>query len=244
MKAPRYRAIAAALRRQIARSHNPHQRLPSELELARRFRAARETIRRALAELQHEGLIYCRQGVGSFVAEPRVDQDLDRLVGFSEFMQRQGLKPGARLLEAGVLRIRDPRSPVLRALGLRPGAPLIYLRRLRTAAGEPLVIASTWLPERLFPDLLRQDLRRRSVYRLMAAAGYPPERATETLEAVTLNSEQAALLGVAPGSPAFLVRRTAWSGRLPVEYAEDYYRGDRTSFRVNLRPAPTRRLEA
>lgn len=234
MTTPRYREIAQALRREIARRCAPHEQLPSEPDLARRFRAARETIRRALAELERDGLIYRRQGAGSFVAEPRVDQDLDRLVGFSEFIQRQGLEPGARLLEAGVLRIRDPRSPVLRALVLRPGSPVIYLRRLRTAARQPLVIASTWLPARLFPDLLARDLRRRSVYRLMAEAGYRPEAALETLEAVTLNPDQAALLRVPPGSPAFLVRRTAWSRGIPVEYAEDFYRGDRIRFRVRL----------
>lgn len=234
MRTPRYRTIADALRREIARRSAPHQRIPSEPQLAERFRAARETVRRALAELEREGLIYRRQGAGSFVAEPRVDQELDRLVGFSEFIERRGLKPGARLLEAGVLRIRDPQSPVLRALTLKPGAPVIYLRRLRTAAGEPLVIASTWLPARLFPDLLRRDLRRRSVYSLMTEAGYPPETALENLEAVVLNSEQAALLRVHAGSPAFLLRRTAFSRGFPVEYAEDYYRGDRTRFRVRL----------
>ncbi|MCS7316066.1 MAG: GntR family transcriptional regulator [Bryobacterales bacterium] len=234
MTAPRYRAIAEILRREIARRLVPHLRLPSESQLARRFRAARETIRRALAELQRDGLVYSRRGAGSFVAEPRVDQDLDRLVGFSEFIERQGLKPGARLLELGVIRIRDPQSPVLRALSLKPSEPLIYLRRLRTAAGHPLVIASTWLPQKRFPSLLERDLRRRSVYSLMADAGYRPERALETIEAVSLNTEQAALLQVAPGSPALLVRRTAWSNGIPVEYAEDYYRGDRTCFRVRL----------
>jgi GntR family transcriptional regulator len=232
---PRYRVIAERLRREIlARGAPPHQRLPSEPELARRFGAARETVRRALAELQRQGLIYCRRGLGSFVAEPRVDQDLDRLFGFSEFMLRQGLRPGARLLEAGVLRIADPQSRVLRELGLPAGSRVIYIRRLRTAAGEPLVIASTWLPEARFPGFLRNDLRRQSVYRIMERAGYKPTRAVETIEAVTLTAEQAALLGVAPGSAALLIRRTGYANGVPVEYAEDYYRGDRTSFRVRL----------
>jgi GntR family transcriptional regulator len=244
MRATRYRLIAERIRRQILARRTPHQRLPSEPELARRFRAARETIRRALAELQREGLIYCRQGVGSFVAEPRVDQELDRLVGFSEFVQQQGLRPGARILETGILRIDDPNSRILRELGLGPGSRVIFIRRLRTAGGDPLVIASTWLPEALFPDFLRHDLRRRSVYSIMERGGCKPTRAIEILEAVILDPEQARLLEVPPGSPAFLIRRTGFANGIPVEYAEDYYRGDRTSFRVRLggaaRPAPTR----
>lgn len=239
MTSPRYRRIAEALRREIARLGTPHHRLPSEHVLARRFRAARETIRRALAELQREGLIYRRQGAGSFVAEPRVDQDLDSLVGFSEFVARLGLAPGARLLEAGILRVGDPRSPVLRELRLPAGAQVIFIRRLRTAGGDPLVIASTWLPASLFPDLLRHDLRRRSIYRIMEQAGYKPTSAIEIIEAVTLSADQARLLNVAPGSAAFLLRRTGFAGSLPVEYAEDYYRGDRTTFRVRLGPVPS-----
>ncbi|MGC8793826.1 MAG: GntR family transcriptional regulator [Bryobacteraceae bacterium] len=239
MKATRYRLIADRIRRQILARRAPHQRLPSEPELARRFRAARETVRRALAELQREGLIYCRQGVGSFVAEPRVDQELDRLVGFSEFIQQQGLRPGARIVETGILRIGDPASRILRELGLGPGSRVIFIRRLRTAGGDPLVIASTWLPEALFPDFLRHDLSRRSVYSIMDQAGYKPTRAVEILEAVILNPDQARLLEVSPGSPAFLVRRTGFAKGIPVEYAEDYYRGDRTSFRVHL-GAPAR----
>ena len=51
-----------------------------------RYGAARETVRKALARLQEQGLIYSRQAVGSLVAEPRVEQDLDQLMSFSEFM--------------------------------------------------------------------------------------------------------------------------------------------------------------
>lgn len=234
-KAPLYRSIADSLRREIhSRRLAPHVRLPSEPELVRRFGAARETVRRALAQLEREGLIYRRQAVGSFVAEPRVDQDLDQLFSFTEFMARRGLKPGSRLLESGILSINDAASRVLRQLQLPPGARVIYIRRLRTGSGEPLVIASTWLPAERFPRFLEQDLRRHSVYELMGRMGYKPTSAEQTVEAAALTPEQAALLGVGPGAAALLVRRTAYAAGIPVEYAEDYYRGDRTCFRVRL----------
>lgn len=230
-----YQSIADSLRREIvARKLPPHSRLPSEPELVRRYGAARETVRRALARLQQEGLIYRRQAVGSFVAEPRVDQDLDQLFSFTELMTYRGMKPGSKLLESGLLRISDPESPVLQHLRLDPGARVIYIRRLRTGSGEPLVIASTWLPETRFPGFLEHDLARHSVYEIMGRMGYKPTDAVQSIEAVTLSLRQAALLTVAPGSAALLIRRIGYAEGVPVEYAEDYYRGDRTTFRVRL----------
>ena len=230
-----YQAIAEAIRKEItARQMPPHTRLASEPELARRHKAARETVRRALALLQDDGVIYRRHAVGSFVAEPRVDQALDQLFSFTEFMVYRGMKPGSKLLDAVIERIAEPDSPVLHYLGLKSGAKVIRLKRLRTGSGEPLVIANTWLPEALFKGFLEKDVRRHSVYEIMSAMGRKPTDAIQTMVAVTLDEAQAELLGVAPGSPAIEIRRIGYSHGLPVEYAIDYYRGDRTTFRVRL----------
>jgi DNA-binding GntR family transcriptional regulator len=56
----------------------------------------------------------------------------------------------------------------------------------------------------------------------------------QTIEATALGPDEARLLAVLPGSPALLIHRLAYAGSVAVEYAEDYYRGDRTTFRVRL----------
>lgn len=234
-KQPPYLQIAESLRHEIlSKELKAHTRLPSEPELARRFGAARATVRRALAKLQDEGLVYSRQAAGSFVAEPRVEQDLDQLFSFTEFMVYRGLRPGSRLMAAELQRVDDPRSPVLHHLGLRPGASVYYVKRLRLGAKQPLVIANTWLPASRFRGFLKQDLERRSVYEIMGSAGYKPTDAIQTIEAVTLEAEDARLMTVAVGSAALLIKRVGYASGVPVEYAIDYYRGDRTKFRVRL----------
>src|SRR5438067_2918731 len=118
-----YLEIADAIRHEILSNELPaHTKLPSEPELSIKYGAARATVRRALAKLQEEGLIYSRQAVGSFVAEPRVEQDLDKLFSFTEFMVYRGIKPGSKLIAARIQQIDDPESPLLHYLGLRPGA--------------------------------------------------------------------------------------------------------------------------
>jgi GntR family transcriptional regulator len=230
-----YLDIADAIRHDIlSRALPAHTRLPSEPELVVKFGAARATIRRALAKLQDEGLIYSRQAVGSFVAEPHVAQDLDQLFSFTEFMVYRGMKPGTRVIQKERQQVDDPESPVLHYLGLRPGAEVLYIRRLRLGGADPLVIAGTWLPGARFSGLLDRDLEHQSIYEIMAAAGYKPTDAIQTMEAVTLSSEDAELLTVPAGSAALLVRRVAYASGIPVEYALDLYRGDRTKFRVRL----------
>lgn len=230
-----YRNIAEKIRSHIEqRRLKPHTRLASEQELARAFRAARATVRRALAQLQAEGLIYARRGEGSFVAEPRVEQDLDQLFSFTEVMVYHHLRPASRVLEAGRRTIDDGASPVLAALALRPGSAVFYIKRLRLGGGEPLVIAQTWLPERCFPRFLGHNLERQSIYDIMGEYGYRPTDAIQTFEAVALDGQQARLLEVEPGSPGMLICRTGYAKGLAVEYAVDHYRGDRTRFRARL----------
>ena len=191
-------------------------------------------MRRALAKLQDEGLIYAKQKVGSFVAEPRVEQDLDQLVSFTQFMVYRGMKPSSKLITAAVQKVEDPHSPLLHYLGLRAGAKVVYIRRLRLGGRQPLVIANTWLPESRFPGVIKQNLERRSVYDVMEAMGHRPTDAIQTMEAVTLEKDDATLLTVPTGSAALLIRRVGYARGVPVEYAIDYYRGDRTKFRVRL----------
>jgi GntR family transcriptional regulator len=232
---PLYLDIAESIRKIIlSKGMPPHARLPSEARLVKKFGAARATVRRALAKLREEKLVYSRPAVGTFVAEARIDQDLDQLVSFSEFMVYSGLVPGTRILEAAEQTIHDVESPVLLRLQLQPGSKVIFLRRLRLGSGEPLVIANTWLPAVLFPGFIKQDLKRHSVYEIMTRMGHRPIDAVQTIESITLPEEEANLLEVAAGSPALLIRRLAYSRGLPVEYAVDHYRGDRTAFRVRL----------
>lgn len=66
-----YNMLATRLNEGI---YSANQRLPSEHEFAQEFQVSRPIVREALERLRNEGLIYSRQGAGSFVrvkVEPR-----------------------------------------------------------------------------------------------------------------------------------------------------------------------------
>jgi GntR family transcriptional regulator len=124
---------------------------------------------------------------------------------------------------------------VAHALALGQGAAAVHVARLRSGAGQPLTLESSWIPDERFPRLLEHDLGG-SLYALMRDAyGLAPVRAVERLEPVLAGRAEAEALGVPVRSPLMLVERTAYAGDgTPVEHARDRHRGDRARFVVEV----------
>ena len=206
----------------------PGDRLPTEQDLAAWFGVSRMTLRHALAELARRGLVtrsVGRRG-GTFVAAPKLEQDLTTLAGFSEQLRRHKMVAGARVLSAR----ERPAGPVAGA-ALRTGEddPLYEVRRIRLADGRPIALERSLFPAARFPGMLEFRLDG-SLYELLEVRyGLRPHRARESLEPVTAGVREAEALEVAEGAPLMLVERTAYarSGE-PLEFARDLFRGDRT----------------
>jgi GntR family transcriptional regulator len=189
---------------------------------------SRMTLRHALAELARRGLVTRAVGRhgGTFVAAPKLEQDLTTLAGFSEQLRRHGMVAGARVLTAS----RRPAGPAAgAALRLAETDPVYEVRRIRLADGRPIVLERSLFPAARFPDMLDCRLDG-SLYELLEVKyGLRPYRARESLEPVTAGVREAEALEVAEGAPLMLVERTAYarSGE-PLEFARDLFRGDRT----------------
>ena len=216
-----------------SRRYNTNQRLPSERELALRFKVSRMTVRQALLELAREGTIYTRTGKGTFVAEPKIDQQLRALTGFSQDVRTRGNKPTSRVLKSKV--IPSP-ADVAIALRLTPNAEVIQLSRLRIADGKPLAIETAYLPFALFPNLLTHNFANESLYGVLENE-YKVilTQAEQTLEAALAEADEINLLKLDPPAAVLRIQRlTLTSDGIPVEYVLSAYRGDRYKFRSNL----------
>lgn len=206
----------------------PGDRLPSEQDLAAWLGVSRMTLRQALAELAQRGLVTTAVGRkgGTFVAEPKVDQDLTVLAGFSEQLRRHGMMAGARVLAATP--VAATRSAAT-ALGIAQGDEVYEVSRIRLAEGKPIALERSFFPAALFPGLLDCRLDG-SLYELLESRfGQRPHRAREILEPVAARIREAEALGVAESAPLMLVERTAYnSAGVALEFARDLFRGDRT----------------
>jgi GntR family transcriptional regulator len=146
-------------------------------------------------------------------------------------MSRLGLVPETKLVSA---RPEPAAEAVAAALQLDPGAPTLYLERLRLASGEPLLLEMVHLPAERFPGLLASDLEHGSLYELLESRyGTAVASARETLEPVSLKSREARLLGQRANTPALLVEGVAFTADgVPIEFSRTYVRGDRTRYYV------------
>jgi GntR family transcriptional regulator len=206
----------------------PGDRLPTEHDLAEWFGVSRMTLRHALAELARRGLVtrtVGRRG-GTFVAAPKLEQDLTTLAGFSEQLRRHGMVAGARVLSARSW----PAGPAAAAaLGLGSDDLVYEVRRVRLGDGRPIALERSLFPAARFPGLMEFRLDG-SLYELLEVKyGLRPHRAREVLEPVTAGVREAEALEVLEGAPLMQVERTAYarSGE-PLEFARDLFRGDRT----------------
>ena len=213
--------------------------LPSEHDLSARFGVSRVTVRRALQTLEADGLIYRRQGLGSFVSPPRVAQGLVRLTDFAQDMERAGLSASSRVLHHAT---EAAPAAVAERLGLRPGATVSRLDRLRLADGEPVALDRTWLPPYYAQLLEGHDLTSETIYRVLERNyGIPVLRGCYRIEASVARAVEADALGVPDGAPVLVVERTSFTaGDRAVYYQRRSYRADRVAFDLELaRPDAT-----
>lgn len=209
----------------------PHDRLPTERELAEALDVSRVTVRRVLAAMAAENLIYRIQGSGTFVRPHRITKAME-LTSFSEDMRSRGLVPGSVAIYVS----EQPADAQLAAiLELTPGTPVVSIRRVRTADGERMCLERSQLPAHLVPGLTSRDLRG-SLYDVLADRyGVTIDRAETRVQATVADPEDAAQLGIPPYSAAFRVSRTAVDHRgRPVEHAVSLYRGDRYSYEFTV----------
>jgi GntR family transcriptional regulator len=205
--------------------------LPPEPELAERLRVSRQTVNQALTTLARRGLLTRRRGVGTFVAEPYVEQPLNGLYSFIRTLTAQGRLPTTRNLGYRVT-IDDQASPIL--TGSHSGL-VFEISRLRLVDGEPFVVETIYLPVDCGDHLPLERVRQEALHDLMREiCGIEVSHADETLHPVKLEPVDAALLGLGSGDPAFLVERTGYSEDQPVEVRRSLIRGDRYRFRVRL----------
>lgn len=207
--------------------------LPGEQALATTHRVSRVTVRRALAELEREGLVSRRRGAGTFVLgdcgeQPIVADISDVLANLAAM----GRKTAVRLL---AFDYREAPAPVARALNLKPGERVQGSVRVRLIDGLPFSYLVTHVPERFGVTYSEADLASQPLLSLLERSGVKVGRATQDVTATLAAPEAAAALEVAIGSPLIGLTRTVYdTAGAGVEHLSALYRPDRYTLRMEM----------
>src|SRR3984885_3913298 len=162
---PLYVQVEDALAERIASGALPAgDQLPSEESLVSKFNVIRTTIRMTIQNLVGQGLVEIRRGKGTFVAQPRITQELTELTGFVEDMQVLGRHATARLLDKKIVPATEA---VARQLALPLGTDVVQILRVRLADGVPLSFDETYLPEELGQKVMADDLVTEPIFSLL-----------------------------------------------------------------------------
>ncbi len=207
----------------------PGEAIPSEMELAVRFRVSQGTVRKAIDELAAENLVVRRQGKGTFVAthsEQHVQFRFLKLVPDSGTPGSEG--PAQR----DIIECRRARasSDVARALALRSGDTVLQIRRVLSFGGTPTILEDIWLPAASFKGLTAERLAnfQGPTYALFETEfNVRMVRAEEKLRAEPAGEGREKLLKVEHGTPLLSVERIAYTYKdVPMELRRGYYRTD------------------
>ncbi len=228
---PKYYELRQWLRQQVD-GLAPGTPVAPERALSEQFNISRTTVRQALHDLAVEGRIVRMQGRGTFVASPKVTQNL-QLTSYTEDMIAQGLRPGSKLIDVTII---DAEPEVAMRLDLREGTPVVRIERVRYANDEPMAVETVYLDGQRFPDVGEQLSAGTSLYSLLKEKyGVVPVEGEETIETVLAPPAASRLLGTDSSTPMLLLTRSSRdaTGR-PLEYVRSLYRGDRFRFAAKL----------
>lgn len=215
----------------------PGEVIPSEMELAARYKVSQGTVRKAVDELAAEHLLVRRQGRGTFVATHAERQVQYR---FLRLHPDQGTVDGEGPAQRDFVECRRQRASadVARALGLRAGDAVLQSRRLLRFAGVPTILEDLWLPGGPFKGLTAERLMdyHGPMYALFESEfGVRMVRADERIRAVLPDAAQAELLEVSTATPLLSVERVAYTyNDVPMELRRGLYRTDCHHYRNQL----------
>ena len=221
---PLYRQIKALMTKSLQQSEwRPGEAIPSEIELAARFKVSQGTVRKAVDELAAENLLVRRQGKGTFVATHAAENIQFR---FLRLTPDSGESTGMERRFIDCRRLRAP-AELARALHLRSNDAAIQIRRVLSLRNTPVVLDDIWLPASLFKGLTAERLSgyKGPMYGLFESEfGVRMIRAEEKIRAVAADAASAELLEVAAGAPLLSVERLSFTyGDKPVELRRGLY---------------------
>lgn len=221
---PLYQQIKALITKSLQSGEwRPGELIPSEVELANRFKVSQGTVRKAIDELSAENLVVRRQGKGTFVAthhEARAQFRFLRLkpdVGDAHY-------PENTVTEAR--RLRAP-ADVARQLDIKTGDSVFFIKRIQSFDGAPTILEELWLPGLIFKGLsLERVLQYKGpMYALLETEfGIQMIRAVESIRAVVADQSAAELLAVPLNTPLLSVNRVSFTyGDKAVEVRRSLY---------------------
>lgn len=231
-KLPLYYQLYGIISKQITSGEfKEHSKIPSEREFCHRYDISRSTVRQAINELERDGYIYKKRGKGIFVSPKILKQDLLKFYSFTEEIKKLGKNPTSKTMNFEV--INDVK--IANRMNIPINEKLYKFTRLRLADDEPVIIETSYLPIKRFPNLTKEKLNHKVMYEIFTKEyGVVFSKAEEIFRPVNTRAHEAKILNIKSDIPSMMVERYAYEDNQIIIYSVNIARGDKFVYRVIL----------
>lgn len=234
MSIPLHKKISEDLLQKIKSGvYAENELIPTEHELVEMYGVSRPTIRHALQSLVNQGYLEKRKKRGTVVTKPKFQQEFTHVIeSFDSEMSRKGIAPKTKILN---FKVTAASEEVAENLQLKKGDKVYKLIRLRYAEDKPVVLVTSYIPFKQFPNFLEIDFTKEKLYKSLEEAGHPVISVSRKLEVIKADETTSDLLDVEIDEPLFYFHTQGFTHeRRPVEYSISKYRGDLNYFVFEL----------
>lgn len=230
---PLYVQVRESLREALERGDFENGRLPTEAALQERYSVSAITVRRALKDLQHDGLVYRERGRGTFARRRRVVQELNHISSWAETVEKRGLRHRAEVL---LVAFEPAPHAIAVQLEVASASTVVRILRRRFIEDTPVTLMTNYLLADMVPDIDTHIRREASLYRVLEGQyRLTLAVAQETVSARSASRREAELLDVRAGSALLEVERVTYSvDERPIEFVNSVSRSDIYHYRVSL----------
>lgn len=177
--------------------------LPTEEALCTEFGVSRITVRRALGDLQAQGLVERRHGLGTFVLGDSTPPPQVTL-SFLDFLRKHAEETKVQVLE---VRSEVPPADIARLLQIAPGAKALHAVRLRFIDDVPVMMTTAWVPDHIGRRITAATLKKQALYQAMMAQGVVFGRVVQEITAEAADPTRARQLHTDVGAPLLKIVR-------------------------------------
>lgn len=223
---------------ELINKKKPGDQIPTERDLCRTFNLSRTTVRQAIQEAVNEGMLHRVQGKGTFIAKPKIRQELFRISTFKETITARGMVPRIKILEERHL---PANLQTARLLNVSASEEIVSLSMIGYADEEPIVLYYCYLPAKIGRPTVDEARKRERAGEAFSTFELYRDRCSvlshvtnQTFEATLADDGVASLLRIKKGDPVFRVTSIIFDhDNQPVEFKQAFYRGDKFNFNIS-----------
>ncbi|WP_308892236.1 GntR family transcriptional regulator [Candidatus Desulfosporosinus nitrosoreducens] len=212
--------------------YSAHDRLPSENEIAGKYKVPRITARKAYERLEELGYIYKKQGKGSYVKDRsrHIELVLSGDVSFSRKMLEKGYNFQSNTIFCKEIGYN---KKIYTCLENKEGDRVFKIGRLRYIDQQPIALHISYVAKSVFADIDLVGANISSMFDYYSSKGYREFSSKPSVLSVSFPTESQRKLLDCPHLIPLLVLESGcmekMSGRV-LEYTKIFYRSDCFSY--------------